>query len=407
MPAQTLANLAYIDVTGYHYADFPTFLAWWTLQYQGIYGTDVYLGPDSQDGQWIAIQAQASFDTAALGASTYNSFSPLTAQGVGLARNVKINGLTKDVPSSSTVFVTVVGVSGTVILNGIAADTLGQQWNLPATTIIPLSGTISVLATAALEGAIFAEIGTITTIFTPTNGWQTVNNSVAAVPGSPVESDAALKIRQSISTAIPASTPLGSTVARVANVSDVTAVLGYENKTSTTQGVTNLPPHSISIVVAGSPDETAVCQAILAGKTPGTDTYGPTPVTKTVFDDQGMPVAISYQPAIGASIQVLVVLTPLVGWTTDFEPLIAAAVANYVNGLPIGGAGNNGTGGFVYLSALYASASLQGQPQASSFVINSIEVGKNGGSQTSTNIAIDWDEKAVCAPGTDVTFSII
>jgi hypothetical protein len=81
-------TLAWIDSAGYHFVDFPTMLAAYQAAYQGVYGSDVYLGADSQDGQWVTIQAQASYDMAALGAATYNSFSPVTAQGVGLARNV-------------------------------------------------------------------------------------------------------------------------------------------------------------------------------------------------------------------------------------------------------------------------------------------------------------------------------
>ena len=402
MPPESIATLIYIDSTGYHYPDFPTILAWLVAQYQTIYGADVYINPDSQDGQWLSVQAQAIYDTASLGASVYNSFSPVTAQGIGLSRVVKINGLTREVPSFSTVTLTIVGTAGTVIANGIATDALNQQWVLPTSVTIPGGGSITVTATAAVVGAVFAEASTITNIFTPTNGWQTVNNSGSAVPGAPVESDAELRVRQAISTALPASTPLDSTVARVANVPGVTSVVGYENFTTSTQGVTDIPPHAISIVVAGDPDHTAVAQAILDGKTPGTNTYGPTPTTVTVFDNQGMPVAINYQGAIAAEIQVTVTLTTLSGWSDDFKVLIQNAVAAAINTLPVGGAGNGGTGGYVYLSTLFTAAALSGQPQAGTFVITGIEAGKNSGGQSAANIVINWDEISVCNPSVDV-----
>src|SRR5271165_3585040 len=105
----TLTDLVYIDSTGHHFADYPSFQTWLTGQYQSIYGADVILTPDSQDGQFLAILARAFYDTAALGASVYNSFSPVTAQGVGLSRLVKINGLTRLSPSFSTVVLTLVG----------------------------------------------------------------------------------------------------------------------------------------------------------------------------------------------------------------------------------------------------------------------------------------------------------
>ncbi len=128
-----ITDLVYIDDTGYHFSDYPAFLSWLQDKYRGVYGADVYLEADSQDGQFLAILAKAFYDTAAVGASVYNSFSPVTAQGVGLARLVKINGLTKQVPSFSTVILTIVGTAATVITDGVAKDTLGQKWLLPAT----------------------------------------------------------------------------------------------------------------------------------------------------------------------------------------------------------------------------------------------------------------------------------
>ena len=54
-----VSDLVFIDATGYNCADYPTFLTWVQGQYQAIYGSDVYLGADSMDGQWTAILAQA------------------------------------------------------------------------------------------------------------------------------------------------------------------------------------------------------------------------------------------------------------------------------------------------------------------------------------------------------------
>lgn len=402
----TISDLAYIDAQGYHYADYPTFLAWIKNQYLSIYGSDIVIEAASQDGQFLAVLAQAFYDTAALGADTYNSFSPLTAQGVGLSRNVKINGISRNVPSFSTVVLTIVGTAGSVITNGIAIDALGQKWLLPSTVTIPGGGTTTVTATAEFVGAVTAQANTITQIFTPTNGWQTVNNASEAIPGQAVETDAQLRIRQSQSTSLPALTPLESTVAAVQNVSEVTSCVGYENDTDSTDANT-LPPHSICIVVAGSPNSTEVAQAIQSKKTPGTRTYGPSPTSVVVYDTQGLPITIKYQPAIAASIQVQITINPLAGWSTDFETLIAAAVASLINDLAIGGAGNAGFGGFVYLSQIYPPAFLPGTPQAGTYNIASIQLGKNGGGLSAANKAVGFDEKTVCDATTDITFIVV
>lgn len=389
-----ITDLVYIDSTGYHLSDYPSFQTWLIGIYQGIYGQDVYLENDSQDGQFLAILAQAFYDTGALGQSVYNSFSPVSAQGAGLARNVKINGLTKLVPSFSTVDLTIVGVAGTVIINGIANDSLSQQWLLPASVTIPIGGSIDVTATAGEVGAVDAGEDTITSIFTPTNGWQTVTNALAAVPGAPVESDAALRIRQQASVADPSLTVFEGTVGGVSNLTGVTKVAGYENPTGTTDG-NGVPGHSICIVTAGG-DSTDIANEIALHKTPGTNTYGGT--TVLVYDNNGMPLNISFQMAVTATIGVTVNLSVLDGWSADFEALIQASIAAVINAGKIGNT--------VLLSRMFAPAYLNGAVQGSTYEINSITLNKNGGSFAASNVALVFDEDPVCDPNVNITIVI-
>ncbi len=393
----TIADLVFIDSTGYHFASYPEFLSWLTGQYQSIYGADVYLEADSMDGQFLAILAQAFYDTAALGASVYNSFSPLTAQGAGLARVVKINGLKKRVPSFSTVTLTITGSATTVINNGIATDDLNQQWRLPAVVTIPGPGTIDVTATAAVVGFVTAGANTITNIFTPTRGWQTVNNSGAATPGDPVETDAQLRQRQSISTSLSAETVFDATLGAIANLPAVTKVQGYENDSDLT--VSGLPPHSICAVCVGGVD-TAIAQAIVDKKTPGTDpvgSHGPI----SVLDARGIPYSIYFSYATTAQIQVTVTGVRNAGYSTDFVPLIEAAVAATINALPIGAE--------IFYTSLFVPAYLVGTPAYGTFSVTGITIGKNGGGQSASNISLATGinaENPVCDPSTDVTVSI-
>lgn len=388
-----VTTLCFIDETGFHLADYPSFLAYLQQAYRDIYGQDVYLENDSQDGQWIAIQAKALFDTASIAQSVYNSFAPVTAQGAGLSRVVKINGLARQVASFSTVTLTLVGQNGTVITNGVAADILQQQWLLPVTVTIPGSGTIDVMATAAAVGAIDADANTITTIFTPTLGWQTVNNAAAATPGAAIETDAQLRIRQSVSVAIPSQTVLVGTVGAVENVAGVTKVRSYENDTDDTDA-NDLPPHSICIVVAGG-DDTDIANAIAVKKTPGTNPFGDT--TVNVTDAKGMPLPISFQRAVPATIHVVVTIETLTGWSSDFEALIENAVAAVINAGQIGDP--------VQYTKLFAPAYLIGTPAGNTFDVVSIAIGKNSATPSSANISLLFDEDPVCDPLTDVVIS--
>lgn len=389
-----VTDLVFIDAAGYHFLDYPTFLSWLQDQYRGVYGADVYLEPDSQDGQWVAIVAKALYDTAAVGSSTYSSFAPPSAQGTGLSRLVKINGLTRKIPSFSTVTVTIVGQATTVINNGIAADILKQQWMLPLVVTIPDSGTIDVVATAALVGAVNADIATVTTIFTPTLGWQTVTNAAAATPGAPVEPDALLRIRQTQSVADPSLTVFEGTIGGVENLTGVTKVQGYENDTESTDA-NSIPPHSICVVVAGG-DDTAIANEIELHKTPGCGTYGDT--TVQVFDNKGMPINISFQRAVTATIHVQITISINEGWASDFVTLIQDSVAAVISGGNIGAP--------VLITKLYSPAYLTGTPQGLTYDIAQILIAKNGGSLAGSNITLAFDENPVCDPLTDVTVVI-
>lgn len=394
----TVDDLVWIDETGYNYEDYPAFLDFFKTSYQDIYGDDVYLGPDSQDGQWIAIQAQAAYDAAELGSATYNSFSPATAQGVGLSRVVKINGLERLIPTNSVVTLSIGGTKGTVLTNAIAIDELQQQWLIPTTTI-PDAGTIDVVATAAAKGAVMALEDTVTGIFTPTQGWQSVNNAASATAGDPVEGDAPLRARQSVSTAIGSQTVFEATIAAVENVPGVLSVQGYENDTGTTGtgGTNSKPPgspgHSVTLVVDGGAD-LAVAQAIQVKKTPGAQTYGTTSVALT--DSKGMPLVINFYRPTNATIGAEVTLVELAGWDDSTKPLIAAALANAMKAVKIGGD--------EVITLLYMPAYLVGTPVFGTFTIASIELNKNGGSFFSDDIQLQFNEKPVCDPTTDIIF---
>lgn len=388
-----ITDLVYIDSTGYHYADYPAFLQWRTEQYQAIYGADVYIDPDSQDGQLLAIQAKSDYDTAALGAAIYNSFSPATAQGVGLSRVVKINGMNRGIPTNSQVDIEIVGQSGTVITDGVVQDTLDQKWNVPSPTVIPGGGTITVTAIAQELGAITAEAGTVNKIFTPTLGWQTVTNANAATPGAPIESDANLRIRQTQSTAIPSLTVFDGTIGAVSNIAGVTKVRGYENPTGSTDG-NGIPAHSICVVVNGG-DSVEVASQIAVHKTPGTGTFGNT--SELVYDAHGMPLTIAFSRPSSVTIKVDITISANEGWSADYIALIKQSVSDNINALQIGAV--------VLITKLYAPAYLVGTPAGQTYDIATLQIAISGDPLGDVNIPLDFDEQAICLPA-DVTVNV-
>lgn len=389
-----IADMVYVDSTGFHYPDYPTVLQYLKDEYRAIYGADVYLEADSQDGQWIAIMALAMFDSMQVAAAVYNSFSPLTAQTDALSRNVKINGIARLVASYSTADLRIVGVAGTVILNGQAEDTQSQKWNLPASVTIPVGGEITVTATAAEIGSISAAANTINKIATPTLGWQTVNNVAAATEGDPVESDAELRLRQTQSTMIPSLSVMEGIVGAVASLPGVSRYRGYENDTTTTNA-DGLPAHSISLVVEGGTTQ-AIAEAIAAKKTAGTSTYGTT--SYTTYDQYGVPNVIKFYRPTVATIGIEISLTALTGYLSTTGDLIKAALVAYIQTLEIGDD--------ILISKLYVPANLSNIGLGDTFNVTNIRIKKNAGSFGTSNITLAFNEIAESALA-DITLVVV
>lgn len=381
----SLSTLVYIDSTGYHYPDYPTVLGYYQDSYRAIYGADVYLEPDSQDGQWIAIQAQAAYDTMALGAAIYNSFSPSTSIGVALSRNVKINGISRRIATESNVDLVLVGQAGSTIDNGQVEDTNGVKWVLPASVVIPDSGTITVNAICSVMGATQAAANTVTKISTPTRGWQTVTNPLAAVVGEPVESDAELRLRQTVSTSLPSLSVFDGTIGAVANVPGVTRFAGYENDSGAVDA-DGIPAHSIAMVVEGG-DVQAIADAIASKKTPGTGTFGTT--NATTYDSYGVPNIINFFRPTPATIGVEITLDALQGYTSGYADLIKASVSEYIEALPIGAD--------VLINRLYVPANLPNTQAGSTFDISLIRIKKGAGAFGTSNIVLAFNEAAECS----------
>ena len=387
------SELLYLDASGFHYPDYPTTLSWYEDKYRAVFGADVYLGADSQDGQWIAIQALATFQTMQVMAWVYQ-YSPAYAQGDALSRNVKINGLQRLVPTASTALLTLTGTDGTVVTNGIAQDTNGVRWALP-TPVTITSGTpgqVVVLGTCQVLGAVRALAGTINKIATPTRGWTSVTNGSEAVEGQPVETDAQLRIRQSESTMIPSLSVMEGIVGAVATVDGVGRHRGYENDTNTTDG-DGIPGHTIAIVVeSGVADE--IAQAIAAKKTAGTGTWGPSGdvtggTTVTVFDQYGVPTDINFVYATPVPISVEITYTDLPTFVVETESAIANAVVEYVNGLAIGDD--------VFLNRLFTPANLGNTGIGATFYIDEILISRDGDPVAASNVTIAFNEIPSCA----------
>ncbi len=382
----SLGLAATVSATGISAPDYQTILTNITGYFQQIYGNDAYLEPDSKDGQMVALVALAIHDANNTAIAVYNAFSPATAQGNGLASVVKINGIIQKTATNSTVDVLLDGAAGTTITNGSVKDNNGVIWALPTTTTIDVDGTVTVTATCATTGAIAALPGTVTQINTPTRGWTSVTNPGAAAIGSAAETDAELRARQAISTALASTTPLDAIDGAIAGLSGVSRHVLFENDTGTVD-VNGLPAHSISVVVEGG-DVANIAQTIYSKKGQGVSTYGTT--TITIADVYNNPHAVQFSRPVDIPIYIAITMTAFIGYTTVIGNQIKAAIADYINGLSIGAD--------VLLSRVYSPANLGVMSGGNSqyYDILDLQIGKAANAVAATNIIIAWDESPTC-----------
>jgi hypothetical protein len=380
----------YIDQTGIHLPTYQDILDDLISLVKGIYGSDIYLDVDSSDYQFLSIFALKMYDNLMAVQLAYNNRGPSTAIGSGLDGVVKINGIKRQQSTNSTCVVTLTGVVGTTIINGVVQDTAGNNWLLSASVVIPGGGELDVTVTAEDAGAVEATINTINKIITLQAGWLTVNNpTYAATAGDAAELDSELRARQTLSTNIAAITPMGALIAAVSAITGVSRVKGYENDTDTT-GEFDLPAHSICVVVEGG-DINDVAEAIALKKTIGTGTFGSE--TVEVQDYVGNYIDIKFSPVSQVYISVEITINTLSGWMDSIEDMIKDSVTAYINSIPIGDD--------VFRTKIIAAASLWGLPEAVTFTITQVLLGRPGDSPavSDDDVVIDFDESAVCHTG--------
>ncbi|HCB0268050.1 TPA: baseplate J/gp47 family protein [Klebsiella pneumoniae] len=383
----TLGLSATVTAEGISAPDYQTVLDTITGYFQQIYGSDAYLEPDSKDGQMVALVALAIHDANNTAISVYRSFSPATALGDALTSNVKINGITRRAATNSTVDLLLTGTVGTTITNGSVRDTNSVVWNLPATVVIGSDGTVVATATCVNSGAVAAVAGSVNGINTPTRGWASVTNPLAATVGVAAETDAELRVRQSQSVALASLTPFDAVDGAIANVEGVTRHKLFENDQEVTDS-NGLPPHSISAIVEGG-DATEIANTIRSVKGQGVSTYGTTSVIVT--DKYGNPYTIRFSRPIDVPVYVSITLKALTGYSSEVGDEIKAAVAAYINSLAIGDS--------VLLSRVYSPANLGvvSGGNARYYDIMELLIGRSSDDVAAANVVVAYDESASCS----------
>ena len=374
-----------VSENGIQAPSYAEILEYFQSQARNTFGQDANIDADTQDGQLIAIFALALSDVNAQAIATYNQFNPNTAVGVGLDSAVKTNGISRHTATNSTVDLVLIGQAGTVITNGVATDDNENRWLLPDQVIIPVSGEITVTATAEEVGAIEASPNTITQIGTPTLGWQSVNNPTSATVGVAVETDVELRQRQSRSTELPSVSLWEGIIASLLNLEGVTRVSGVKNDEDATSDE-GVPGHTIAMIVDGG-DVDEIGKTIFLKKGEGVGTFGTTQTT--YIDTYGFPNVIKFSRPTIVNAYVTLTITPSSTYISTVADEIKQRIADYINSLAIGESVN--------IARVLSSAVKDCTTGVDDrFDVTAIVMGEASGSQTAASIPIEWNEAATC-----------
>lgn len=382
----------YLDADGPHFPEYQDIEDYLVESAKNIFGSEIYLGNDSQQFQEIAARAKTIYDTYQIASLVYDSRSPKTATGNALAAVVTINGITKKAASYSTVTVTITGTAFTTISNGVVGDAAGFLWDLPAEVVIGENGTVSVTATCQTLGAIAVNAGQINTIQTPVYGWTSVTNQAAGTPGQPIEADSQLRTRQAQSVANPSQALVDGILGSILAVNDVAAAVVIENDTGSILTDINdyhnpygFPAHSITCVVDGG-EIADIAAAINLRKTPGCYTNGD--VTYVITENGLVNNTIRFFRPVLVPVTVKITIKALTGYTSILGDSAKQAVLNYINSLDIGQG--------IVLSELWQAILAVDPERRPRFSLTSVASAKwfTGVIPGTTDIGFDFDELA-------------
>ena len=152
------------------------------------------------------------------------------------------------------------------------------------------TGAIDVAAASVITGVIVGAGSDINLIQTPVGGWTNVLNVLSAVAGSPVMTDAALRIlRAAELSAAGVATP-NAIRAAILKVAGVTSATVFVNNTDVVNS-DSMPPHSVECLVQGGTTAT-IAACLFASVAAGIALQGTT--TTTVIDSQGTTQTVKY-----------------------------------------------------------------------------------------------------------------
>jgi uncharacterized phage protein gp47/JayE len=295
------------------------------------------LAPDSKISLRIGIMAKMLIDAWEALEGVYNAPFPAGADDATMPNVMDLVGLQFLSAAKSLATCELIGDIGTIIPTGtqIANTDTGDLFELTAAVTLNSSGEGIGIFQAITAGPADVASGALTTIINPITGWVGVSNPSAGSVGRLGETVAEARIRRAQSLQVIGASAIDAIVARVLNeVPNVTACLGFTNRTMIVDSDDRPPKSNEILVVGGLPaDIGAKLWECTAG---GIELFGTESVN--VVDSQGNNQVVKYTVASEVTVKVAVTIVSYNPrrLPTNYVELIQNAVAAFGNAFDIG-----------------------------------------------------------------------
>ena len=275
-------------------------------------------------------------------AALYAAIDPDSASGDALLRLSALTGTYREAASKTRVSADVDLDAGVYAIGTLVVAPDGRpEDRLSNIEEITTAGAVeTVLFDAEIAGALDVTANTLV-IASPLAGFNSVDSSLGGVTGSPIETEAALRLRRRSEVESPGSSSAAGIVADLTR--EIAAIISASVTENDTDGVVDsVPAHAIEAIVYGPLSPTAdeneeVALQILASKAAGIGTYGNTSITVVDPEGQSKLVRFTRPTLVPATItlSILVNSTTYAGDTALAEHLADRALEEWIPGLDV------------------------------------------------------------------------
>lgn len=375
-----------INENGFIADDFNTIFDGIADQLKAIYGQDINLEQNTQDGQYVGIDAKMISDLQNLALYIYNSFDPDFAQGVQLDRLLKLLARTRIPAKKSSLDINITTTESITLESDYTVqDEFGQNWIIASSQTLPI-GTTLVTFLSEDYGEISLEANStfeqVTIIPQITN----LDNPNPATIGRNEESDQELKQRRNNILEINAYSTIGGILGKILDLDGVDDCIVYENATDTYDATRDINAHSYWVIAKGG-DVAEITELIAKYKTGGTGLKGTieTTYTENFIRNNGTTRTIVHEVKFDRPSQTEIYINLEVSKKNPTDTIDIQAIKDSLVALDFNIAQN------LTVTELYATVYSAG----SNFIANSLELSKDNITYTDSFLQADYDEEFV------------